>query len=125
MSILDRRQENADLVLKGRFIRKVLDEQSQSIDKAQTNIMNKGGFSTPELFSRRSFQTEDEQMTMKVLTVHRFIDMKSRKTETGVIRKKSHPIYNRIIFGHIPNIVRQLSYGYTDAIIEEMKKLED
>lgn len=125
MNILEKRRDNADLVLKGRFIRTVLQDQSKSIKEAQTKKMSEQGFQTPEFFSRRRFEVNEDQLEMTVLTLHRFVDIKTRRTKTGIIKKKNHPIYNRIIFGHIPNIVRQISFGYSDAVIEEMKKLEN
>lgn len=125
MNLLEKRRDNADLILKGRFIRTVLQDQSKSMKDAQTKIMTERGFKTPQFFNRRRFEINEDKMTMEILTIHRFVDIRTRQTKTGVIKKKSHPIYNRIVFGHIPNIVRQISYGYSDAVIEEMKKLED
>ncbi len=125
MSLLEKRKDNARLIAEGRFLRKVLTEESESILKAQRKVMAERGFSNPDIIGNRSFTVTDDTSKFDFLKVHRFIDMKSRKTKSGVKKKKSHPIYNRIVFGHIPNIVRQLSYGFTDAIIEDMKKLED
>lgn len=125
MNLLEKRKDNARLVLEGRFIKKVLTEQSEAMLEAQTKEMNAKGFKTQAFFSNRSFTASDDVSRLKFLTVHRFVDIKTRKTKRGVIKKKSHPIYNRIMWGHLPNIVRQLAYGFTDTVIDEMKKLED
>lgn len=125
MNLLQKRQDNADLVLKGKFIRTVLNDQAESFKKAQTKIMSERGFKTQKFFSNRRFLVDDEKMTGEFMKLHRFVDMRRRQTKEGSVKKKFHPIYNRIVFGHIPNIVRQLSYGFSDAVIEDLKKLED
>lgn len=124
MNLIEKRKDNANLIAKGRFIKTVLDDQAREIKEAQTQYMTGKGFSQDKFFSKRRFETNEDQLTATFLKLHRFVDMKTRTTKDGVIRKKNHPIYNRIIFGHIPNIVRTLSFGFSDAIIEEMKKLE-
>lgn len=125
MNLLEKRKDNADLVLKGKFIRRVLQDQSRSFKDAQTKIMSERGFKSQKFFSNRNFQVNDDQMTVEILKLHRFVDMKRRQTKEGSIKKKSHPIYNRIVFGHIPNIVREISYGFSDAVIADLKKLEN
>jgi len=47
--------------------------------------------------------------------------MKTRETSKGKLRKKRHAIHNKIIYGHLNNIAREVSVGYTDAVIEELK----
>src|SRR5690606_8862229 len=125
MNLLEKRKQNADLVLKKRFIRTVLDEQGKAIQEAQTKVMRTNAFSEHKFYSGRRMDLKQESVSLGFLKLHRFVDMKTRKSKDGIIKKKAHPIYNRIIFGHIPNIVRTLSFGYSDAVIEEMKKLED
>jgi hypothetical protein len=50
-----------------------------------------------------------------------------KKISAGMAKhkKKSHPIYNKIVWGHYNNIVRELAYGYTDAVKAEMRSLEE
>lgn len=125
MNILEKRKDNADLIAKGRFIKTVLSEQGKSIKDAQTKQMSSKGFQQQKFYNKRRFEANEDQLAATFIKLHRFVDIKTRKTKQGIIKKKSHPIYNRIIFGHIPNIVRTLSFGYSDAVIEEMKKLEN
>lgn len=124
MNLLAIRESNADHVLKKRFIRETLKEEMKSIDDEQKRIMSQRGFQTANFFSGRSFKVDDFSAEIVVLKKHRFVDMKTRETKKGKIKKKSHPIYNRVVFGHLPNIVRRLSFGYTDAVIQQMKELE-
>jgi hypothetical protein len=60
-----------------------------------------------------------------VLKKHRFVDMKTIQTDKGKKKKKNHPIYNKIIWEHYNNVIRELSFGFTEAAKEELRKLED
>lgn len=109
-----------------RYIRHVLSEEADSIVEAQTEKMNQFGFSNKDFFSKRNRVANEEVVKISFKKIHRFVDIKTRKTKSGEVRtKKAYPIYNRIIFGHIPNIVRRLSFGFTDDVVEQFKKLED
>lgn len=126
MNLIEKRKDNARMIAEGRFIRFVLKEESESIVEAQTKRMREFSFTTPTFFDQRGIKTENNDATIAFKKLHRFVDMKTRNTKNGVIRKtKSYPIYNWIIFGHISNIVRRLSFGFTDDVIEQFKKLED
>jgi tRNA-2-methylthio-N6-dimethylallyladenosine synthase len=65
-----------------------------------------------------------ERLKAKFLTKFRFVDMKKLRGKNKP-RRKIHPIYNRIIWGHYAQIVKELSFGFTDAIREEMRNLEN
>lgn len=125
MNLLEKRSETSEDILKKRFVRKVMKETASDIDKAQTLYMNSHGFEQDNWFSGRSFVTNDESLEYTHLKKHRFIDMKTRKTKMGIIRKKRHPIHNKIIWGHYNNIIKELHFGFTQAIIEELKTIED
>ena len=51
--------------------------------------------------------------------------MKTIQTDKGKKKKKNHPIYNKIIWEHYNNVIRELSFGFTEAAKEELRKLED
>lgn len=125
MNLIEKRKDNAKLIAEKRFIKKVLEEQGNEMKSAQTKVMRDNSFQSSKFFNKRRFNVSNDTMIITNLKLHRFVDMKTRKTKSGVKRKKSHPIYNRIIFGHLNNIIRQISFGFTDSVIEEMKKLED
>ncbi|WP_154657770.1 hypothetical protein [Flavobacterium subsaxonicum] len=40
-------------------------------------------------------------------------------------KKRSHPVYNKIIWRHYSNIIREMAYGYIDVIKEAMLSLEE
>lgn len=107
-------------ILQGRFIGKVLTEASKDIAKAQDDKMSERGFSDP-VWDERKFIVSDSVLSYQHKPQHRFVDMKTRNTKSGKKRKKSHPIHNRIIFGHYNEIVGQLQFGYTDAVKQSIK----
>jgi DNA-binding cell septation regulator SpoVG len=119
MNLIETRRENHEDIIKGRFIRKVLTETSQDIDKAQREKMSsfRSGF-----WKNRTFTVTDTNMIYSHLKQHRFVDMRSRKTKEGKKKKKSHPIHNRIIMGHYNNIVKEMKFGFTDAVKESLTK---
>lgn len=123
-NILNRRNENSEAILKDRFIRQQLTEESRDIDKAQESLMARRGFESRDFYNKRSFKVDDTTMTYTHLPKHRFVDMRSRNTKKGRVKKKSHPIHNRILYGHANNIIKRLHYGYTEAVKEELRSMD-
>src|SRR5690606_2898450 len=101
---------------KDEFVRRVLREEAQNIDEAQTRLMTSRGFTTSALYDDRTFNIDDNILEYRHLTTHRFIDIRSRNTKQGKKKKKAHPIHNRIVFGHLNNMISKLAYGYTEEI---------
>ena len=125
MNLLQKRTNSNDEILKGLFIQQQLREESKDIKQAQTSLMSSRGFNSPEFYDGRSFSVSDNKMTYTHLTKHRFVDMKTRNTSKGKVKKNSHPIHNRILFGHFNNIIKRMSFGYTQAVKEQMQELAD
>ena len=125
MNRLDKRQRQQDtIVLENRYIRQVLQEEGQNILQAQTKRMSGAGFSSPELYANRSISVSDTVMSYEHLAKHRFIDMKRRRTKDGVIKKKNHPIHNRILWGHANNVVRRITFGFTEDVKAKMRNMQ-
>jgi hypothetical protein len=124
MSLLEKRKDNKDAILKGIFIRRELQDEGQEIQQEQTSLMQRRGFKTSNFFTGRSMAVTDAMLKFNHLKKHRFVDMRRRNSASGSKRKKSHPIHNRILFGHANNIVKRLSFGYTGAVIAELKEME-
>lgn len=117
MDLLTKRQgSNNEDLLKQRFISRILKEESQNIDAAQVKLMVSRGFTGAEWNSGRAFSVNDTILRYEHLAKHRFVDMRSRQTKEGRVNKKSHPIHNRIIYGHANNIVFRLSVEYTQRM---------
>lgn len=112
-------------ILEGRFIKRVLTEEAQNIDSAQVKYMAGAGFEDAGWFSGRSFDVSESALAYAQQLRHRFVDMRTRNSKKGKVRKKAHPVYNKIIYGHYNNIVRQLKFGFTDAVKEELHQLEE
>lgn len=125
MSLLDKRAQISEDILKKRFIRRVMQEAATDIDKAQRMYMTSRGFENADWHSGRSFEINDQGLDYSHLKKLRFVDMKTRKTKEGIVRKKSHPVHNKIIWGHYNNIIKELHFGFTEAIKEELRTIEE
>lgn len=126
MNLRQKRNETSKAILEGRFIRLVLTDESRALDSDIENQMAAGGFQSA-LWKDKSFTVigGGNNLEYRHKKAMRFVDMKTRQTSTGKIFKKNHPIHNRKVFGHLNNIARDLSFGFTDAVIEDMKKIEE
>jgi len=107
--------------LEDRFIQQVLREEGNEIKIEQLKFMSSRGFTSTELLTKINTVVNNTTLQHTHLTRHRFIDMKTRNTRQGKIKKKNHPIHNRILFGHMNNVVRRLSFGFTEDVVAQIK----
>lgn len=114
-----------DEILEGRFIKRVMTTTAQDIDAAQVQYMDAHGFENTDWFTDRQFTPSESALEYTQKLKHRFVDMKTISAGGERHKKKSHPVYNKIIFGHYNNIIRELKYGFTDAVKEELRTLEE
>jgi len=121
MSTLAERQKTAKAIAEKRFISHVLKEKSVDLDK---DIKQRMSSFSSAFWANRSFTISDNKLTYTTLLVHRFQDMKTRKTKDGFITKKRTQMHNRLIYGHLNNIIRELSFGFTEAIKQQFYNLE-
>ncbi len=108
-----------DDVLKGRFISRILREEGQHIEQAKQKVVST--FASRNLFAAR-YTNNDSTLTMTHPIALRFIDMKTRNTKKGKVRKKAHPVHNKILMGHANNVVRRISFEYTSEMKEMLLK---
>ena len=125
MSLAQTRDRFSQDILEKRFIKKTLQDVSQDIDKAQRNYMSSRGFENNDWFNDRGFKVSEGQLDYTHLKKHRFVDMKMRDSQKGKRRKKSHPIHNRILWGHYNNIIKELHFGFTHSVQEQLMKIKD
>lgn len=125
MDLLKSRENFSDQILEGRFIRRVLQDVSKDIDSAQRNYISSRGFKSGNWNSGRSFTVYETTLGYSHLKKHRFLDMKTRTSKTGKKKKKFHPIHNRIIWGHYNNIIKELHFGFTNAVKEELRNMQE
>ncbi|MES2484537.1 MAG: hypothetical protein V4581_01115 [Bacteroidota bacterium] len=114
-----------DEIMEGRFIKRVMTTAAQDIDAAQVKYMGAHGFENTDWFTDRHFKPSESALEYSQKLKHRFVDMKFISKGMEKHKKKSHPVYNKIIWGHYNNIIRELAYGYTEAVKEEMRNLEE
>ncbi|WP_395058219.1 hypothetical protein [Flavobacterium sp.] len=125
MSLRDQRNQTADDILKGVFVSRVLKEEGNEINADINKVMASVGFESSFWQDKTFSVTGQNTLEYRHKPQHRFADMKTRNTKEGTIRKKRHAIHNKIIYGHLNDIAHQLSYGYTQAVVAELKQLED
>ena len=117
-----RNQTSADIA-QGKFVSRVLKEEGADINIAINNTMASAGFSS-SFWQDKVFSVSGNSLEYRHTTIHRFVDIKTRKVGNTSIRKKRYPIHNKIIYGHLNNIARELMYGYTESVIDQMLNLE-
>lgn len=125
MLLLQSRENFSDQILERRFIRRVLQDTSKDIDKAQRSYMSGRGFESNDWYSGRGFLVTENELGYTHLKKHRFVDMRTRTSKKGKNRKKSHPVHNKIIWGHYNNVIKELHFGFTNAVKEELRNLEE
>ena len=125
MNLLESREQFSDQILERRFIRKVSQTMAQDIDQAQSAYMSSRGFESENWYSGRGFVATESGLEYSHLKKHRFVDMKVRTSSKGTNRKKSHPVHNRIIWGHYNNMIKELHFGFTHAVKESLRKMVD
>lgn len=121
----DPRSENLNDILQNRFVSRVFKDSGKEILTVQEKFMASRGFEHSEWYSGRSFNVSDNALEIEQLKVHRFVDMKTITGPNGKHNKNNHPVYNRIMWGNYNNIIRELKFGFTDAVKAELKTLED
>ena len=122
-NLLQQRTNTGDEILKSRFLRKKLQETANDIQQASEKKMS--SFSS-SFWRNRSFSVTDNEMQYEHLKVHRFIDMRTRATKDGGKQKKKfYPIHNRIVMGQYSQLVRELSFGFTEAIKNQLRNIAD
>lgn len=122
MDLLQKRSKAAEAILKKRYITEVLREEGQEMDKA---MLKKMASFTPETIGKRTFTVNNNTLGYLHAKRLRFIDMKTRQTKKGKKKKKSYPIHNRPIFGVANNIIKRLSFGFTEATKEKLQRLDN
>jgi len=113
---------NNETLIKQKFISRILREEGENIRKAQTQVMAQRGFTSREFFSNRRFTNTNNTLTYTHLPKHRFVDMSSRQTKEGKIKKVAHPIHNKILMGHANDIVFRMGVEYTSRMKEMLLK---
>ena len=123
MSLLSQRSQRMEEVLQGKFIHSKLEETSKEIDKLQRKEISSFNSS---FWNNRTFQVSNGVLTYTHDKRNRFLDMKTRARKDGSKhRKKSRSIHNKIIWGQYSYLTRELAFGYTDAVRNDLKKLEE
>lgn len=129
MSVRDTLANRDRGILERRFIAKVLQEEGQNLEREHKRAINRllnnhtGSTRANVRYMVQNQSQAKGRLEVRHLKRQRFLDMKSRTNAKGIRqRKRAYPIHNRIIFGHLNNIIRQLSFGFTRAVQEKLKR---
>lgn len=122
MSLLEDRSKTAKAIAEGRFISYVLKEEAKELE---ADISERMVSFSSSFWDARNFSEKENTLTYTTTLVHRFQDMKTRQTKNGIIKKKRTEMHNKPIFGHLNNIARELSVGFTDAVKARFMVLEN
>lgn len=110
-----------------RFISRILREEAANMDQAQKKVMSSAGFQSRKMTTGRSFLVKDNQLIYTHRPEHRFVDMSTRKTKLGTVKKIAHPIHNKILWGYANNIVQRIGFEFTqetkEMLLKEFPKL--
>lgn len=116
-------------ILERQFVRQVLTEEGKNLEtehkRAIARLLDQHTGGTMGALDYSVLGTSNAQGVLQVRhsKQQRFLDMKSRTNAQGIRRrKKAYPVHNRIIFGHLNNIIRQLQFGFTEAVQEKLKR---
>lgn len=118
-------EKHLNEVLEGRFIKRTLQEAAHDIDVAQVRYMGSHSFDNPNWISGRTFAASETALDYFQMKKVRFVDMRQISKKMGKYKKKSHPIHNKIVWAHYNNIIRELKFGFTDSVKEQLKQLEE
>lgn len=120
---------NVELIKK-RFVGQVLREQAKEMLRLQeATLRKKLKFHTGVLMERRSItvsdgnETMDGRLSFQHVDYERFLDIRFRvKTKTGGYKTRNLRIHNRFVIGCYYSIARNLMFGFTEQIKENLRK---
>ena len=123
MGLLQKRSERTDEILQGKFIRNKLKETGDDIQRIQRKVTS--GFKS-EFWNTATFTVADTTLVHQHNKRQRFLDMRTRADKNGnKKKKKSRIIHNKVIYGQYNYLIRELVFGYTEAVKEEVRNLQD
>jgi DNA-binding cell septation regulator SpoVG len=98
------------------FVSRILLDESRGMDEDMRKVMSQNQFTSRKMLEDRNFKVVDNKLIYTHKPEHRFVDMATRNTKNGKVKKVSHPIHNKILFGRANNVVRRLTIEYTEEI---------
>lgn len=111
-------------ILKGRYVKKVFTEEGDDMLKAIKKKMRSRNFSRPEYFASMRVMPSEESLVYEHALLNRFVDMKYHNYSKKRVKRKNHAIHNRMLYGHANEMIYRLSYGFTEAVKEELRGVD-
>ncbi len=112
------RQTQIAKALEGKFILRSVKEvipdlKSEMASNMQSFTTNREG----------KFEATEKGLVFRHARTNRFIDMRKRQTNNGMVTKKNYPIHNKPLFGYANEIVWRISFGFTQKAKDELMKM--
>ncbi|GHB44348.1 hypothetical protein [Mongoliitalea lutea] len=117
-------------IIKKEFVRRILQEESQRMEKNQLIQMRRLlNFHTNELVQGRELKvtqqdTMDGALSFRHKAYQRFLDLKKKPLiKRGQrIKRRNFPIHNRYVFGHYFSIANRLMVDFTNKVADGIKR---
>ena len=112
------RQTQIAKALEGKFILRSVKEVIPDLKNEISSNMQ--SFSTNR---EGKLEPSEKGLVYRHNNTNRFIDMRRRRTNQGVVNKKNYPIHNKPLFGYANEIVWRISFGFTQEVKDELMKM--
>lgn len=115
----ERASQNEGMIMAAfqrRILKKHADKISQKQDGAMPNFKDSSN-------ANRTFEVDDDSLIYRHKGLLRMVEIKRLTIPKGTKkykRAKTYPVHNRIIMGHFGQIGRDLTFGFSDQIRDEI-----
>lgn len=120
MDLIGQRQAKGEKLILAAFQRRMLQKHADKINEKQNSRMPSFSDSSN---ANRTFTVNDDSMIYQHKGLLRMVEIKRltkpNRTEKYT-RKKTYDIHNRIIMGHFGQLGRDLTFGFSDSIRDEI-----
>lgn len=119
MDLLSQRK-NEEIAIFRAFAERTLKQHAERMEASQREAMSG---SKSSFWNQLQVNSNDHSIDMRMRPEMRFVDMRSRyvKSSKKRITKGYHDVYNKIVMTHYNGILMDLTYGMSEAIVQEMK----
>ena len=108
--------------LEKKFNSHILRQEAANMQAEQNKVMATAGFSSRQQWKQKNFTVTNNELVFTHRPEVRFVDMATRQTKAGKIKKVAHPVFNKILFGYANNIVHRIGFEFTEDTKQELLK---
>lgn len=111
----------SDNAIEKRFIKSSLEKTAKNIS---ADVYKKTSSFRSNFWRANSFSSSEDTMVYNHSIKNRFVDMRTRNKNGAKVKKKSHVVHNKIVMGNYGQLVRELSFGFTEEIKEKFRSMK-